>query len=215
MAKINVLINGQSRYIGDKLANYITKQKPGATLEESSEEEEPSTDSPASSNEKSSECFNVQQVSHQQTKSEIHELAMNSDVIVWSITDFSDQNSLVSDVSDGEWLIDTLSKNIETFETPKQFVLISTIGTWGRTKPSEDPDLGFDESGFRTRRAHLNFKEHLALEKLVIKIGKTNKAKLICHVVCSGVQYGLGESCFHYMFKGFLESFLVAKKNQN
>merc|ERR1712157_64978 len=35
----------------------------------------------------------------------------------------------------------------------------------------------------------------------VIKAGKINKQKLSCFVVASGVQYGLGESCFHYAFK--------------
>lgn len=196
MAK-TVLINGQSRYIGDNLAKWISNQKPGSTLEDAGEEEDGGTDAPANA----TENFQIYQVSHQQTKSEIQELAMNSDIIVWSVTDFSDSNCIVSDVSDGEWLIDTLAKCAETFETQKQFILVSTVATWARTKPNEDPDLGFDEANFRTRRGHLNFKEHLALEKLVIKVGKNCKPKLSCHVVASALQYGLGESCFHYMFK--------------
>jgi len=37
----------------------------------------------------------------------------------------------------------------------------------------EDPEVPFTETDFRRRRAHPNFKEHIAAEKLVTKLGKT------------------------------------------
>jgi nucleoside-diphosphate-sugar epimerase len=41
----------------------------------------------------------------------------------------------------------------------------------------------------------------VAVEKLVIKLGKTNKDKLSTYVVASGLTYGCGEDIFHFFFK--------------
>jgi len=37
----------------------------------------------------------------------------------------------------------------------------------------DDPEIPFTETDFRRRKAHPNFKEHIAAEKLVTKLGKT------------------------------------------
>lgn len=37
----------------------------------------------------------------------------------------------------------------------------------------EEPDIAFTEEDYRRRRPHPNFKEHIAAEKLTIKLGKT------------------------------------------
>lgn len=37
----------------------------------------------------------------------------------------------------------------------------------------DEPDIPFTEEDYRRRRCHPNFKDHIALEKLVIKLGKT------------------------------------------
>ena len=37
----------------------------------------------------------------------------------------------------------------------------------------EEPDVPFTEEDYRRRRAHPNFKSHIAAEKLAIKLGKT------------------------------------------
>ena len=37
----------------------------------------------------------------------------------------------------------------------------------------DDPELSFTDEDYRKRRAHPHFKQHLALEKLVVKMGKT------------------------------------------
>ena len=37
----------------------------------------------------------------------------------------------------------------------------------------EDPEIPFSDEDYRMRRAHPNFKKHIDLEKLVVKMGKT------------------------------------------
>ena len=37
----------------------------------------------------------------------------------------------------------------------------------------DDPELPFTDEDYRKRRAHPNFKKHIDLEKLVVKMGKT------------------------------------------
>ena len=54
---------------------------------------------------------------------------------------------------------------------------------------------------FRKRRSSTNYKDHIALEKLTIKLGKTLKKYLSCYVVCAGVCYGNGEQTLHSFFK--------------
>lgn len=39
--------------------------------------------------------------------------------------------------------------------------------------PQEDPDIPFTEEDYRKRRSHPNFKDQVAVEKLLIKLGKT------------------------------------------
>ena len=54
---------------------------------------------------------------------------------------------------------------------------------------------------FRKRRSSPNYKDHIALEKLTIKLGKTLKKNLTCYVICAGVCYGNGEQILHSFFK--------------
>lgn len=59
------------------------------------------------------------------------------------------------------------------------------MGEWGTALPKnllcpllqEEPDIPFTEEDYRRRRCHPNFKDHIALEKLVIKLGKTVSVK--------------------------------------
>lgn len=75
--------------------------------------------------------------------------------------------------------------------------------TWAKSKPldPDDPEIPFTEDDYRRRKPHPNFKEHISAEKTVIKLGKTNKAKLVTYVICSGLTYGAEENIFHYLFK--------------
>merc|ERR1719402_2189559 len=75
--------------------------------------------------------------------------------------------------------------------------------TWAKSKPvdPDDPEIPFTEEDYRRRKPHPNYKSHISAEKLVIKLGKTNKAKFVTYVVASGLTYGAGENIFHYLFK--------------
>lgn len=42
----------------------------------------------------------------------------------------------------------------------------------------DDPEIPFTETDFRRRKAHPNFKEHIAAEKLVTKLGKTVRTRI-------------------------------------
>ena len=65
----------------------------------------------------------------------------------------------------------------------------------------DDPEMPFTEEDYRKRKAHPNFKSHLSCEKLAIKLGKTNKSKLMTYVIAAGLMYGEGENLFHFLFK--------------
>jgi len=45
------------------------------------------------------------------------------------------------------------------------------------TFAQDDPEIPFTETDFRRRKAHPNFKEHIAAEKLVTKLGKTVRTR--------------------------------------
>lgn len=65
----------------------------------------------------------------------------------------------------------------------------------------DEPDVPLTEEDYRRRRPHPNFKDHIATEKLVIKLGKTEKTKFTSYVVAAGLTYGEGEAIFHFLFK--------------
>lgn len=119
------------------------------------------------------------------------------DIIIFDIV--SDPNQ----VEEATWVASALNAEISNFNTSKVFICISTVLTWGRTKPLDPDDLEmpFTEEDYRKRKAHPNFKSHLSCEKLTIKLGKTNKSKLMTYVVASGLTYGEGENLFHFLFK--------------
>lgn len=52
----------------------------------------------------------------------------------------------------------------------------------------EEPDVPFTEEDYRRRRTHPNFSEHIKLEKLVTKLGKTVSGPLHATPECK-VQY--------------------------
>ena len=189
-----ILINGKGKYVGDNVATYLSSKKPKSTLQVLDEDEEATNDG---------EKFKVCRTSPDTPREDVLSMALESDYIIWDVSDMSNTSDNFGSVSDANWLIENLGKVSDTFDEAKQFILISTVATWARSKPKdpEDPDVPFDESDYRVRRSHVSFKEHLALEKAVVKAGKTFKGKLVCYVVASGIQYGNGESTFHYMFK--------------
>merc|ERR1719354_91598 len=138
-------------------------------------------------------------------KEDLVDYFKDCDIIIYNITEDKEI------VDEAVWAVSHLNSELDSFETQKMFVLISTCLTWASTKPMdpEDPEIPFTEDEFRRRKPHNNYKEHVSAEKVVTKMGKTNKQKFETFVIASGVPYGLGESSFHFLFK---EAWLGNKK---
>ncbi|XP_051510717.1 adenylate kinase 7a isoform X2 [Myxocyprinus asiaticus] len=147
-------------------------------------------------NDKGKQSFALEQYSCL-SREELLQCLMQCDVIVYNITEHTDF------IDEASWAISALHSEIEHFEAPKIFILLSTIMTWAMTKPADpdDSEIPLTEDNYRRRRPHPNFKEHTSTEKLVLKLGKTRKSKLATYVVAAGLQYGMGENMFHFFFK--------------
>ena len=82
---------------------------------------------------------------------------------------------------------DTAEKMLEAIagakeiETDKVLVALSSVMTWTRTSgDADEPEKALTEEEYKRRRPHSNFKELLALEKMVVKSKRTG---LRTHVV--------------------------------
>ncbi|KAM5129823.1 adenylate kinase 7 [Mantella aurantiaca] len=122
---------------------------------------------------------------------------LESDVIIYNITEDPSQ------IDEAAWAASALHTEIGNFESQKMFILISTVMTWARSKPldPDDPEIPFTEDDYRRRKCHLNFKDHINAEKVIIKLGKSNKGKFTTYVIASGLPYGAEEGILHTFFK--------------
>jgi adenylate kinase len=121
---------------------------------------------------------------------------MSADYIIYSIAEGGG-------VAEAQQALEFLKYEAAHFLHAKTFVLVSTCLTWNITKPldMDDPEIPFTEDDYRKRRSSPSYKDHIALEKLAIKFGKTLKKSLSCYVICAGVCYGNGEHMLHSFFK--------------
>lgn len=207
-----IFINHVDTYNGKNIGKFLSKCKIGASLEGGEEEanEEETLENldnkvvntykvygTLKNSEESKKPDFVKEVIKNSDKEGLLEHLMECDVIIYDIIHDPEQ------VDEACWAISALHSELERIDKPKIFILLSTVLTWAKTKPAdpEEPEIPFTEEDFRRRKAHPNYKDHLAAEKTVIKFGKTNKKKLSSYVLCSGLIYGLDENIYHYLFK--------------
>ncbi|XP_077994074.1 adenylate kinase 7-like [Glandiceps talaboti] len=207
-----VFVNHLDAYGGKNIGKYLSTCIVGASLEEIEEEEdEKSIDSDVllPAKEGTYEVVGTvkdvnitkpewaKDIITTPERDQLLEHLMECDIIVYDITEDPDQ------IDEATWAVSALHAEIDRFDGPKMFILLSSVMTWSKSKPldPDDPEIPFTEDDYRRRKAHPNYKSHISAEKLVIKNGKTNKAKFVTYVVASGLTYGCGESIFHYLFK--------------
>ncbi|XP_050405998.1 adenylate kinase 7, partial [Patella vulgata] len=207
-----LFINQIDAFQGRNTAKYLSHCVVGASLEEAEEEDDAkSVDSSVIPPPKEG-CYEVvgttktrdyskpdyiKEIIQYDNRDQLYEQLVECDVIVYDITEDPDQ------IDEAVWAISELHADLEKIERSKMFILISSCMTWAKSKPldPDDPEIPFTEDDYRRRKPHPNFKEHISAEKTVIKLGKTNKSKLVTYVVCSGLTYGAEENIFHYLFK--------------
>ncbi|NXS52345.1 KAD7 kinase, partial [Brachypteracias leptosomus] len=211
-----VFLNHLDSYCGRNVGEYLSRCVAGASLESIEEEEAEDENNSETSAEVSARpkegiyhivgtlskpetakpCF-AEETYAVSSQNELLSHLLECDIVLYNITEDADQ------IEEATWAASALHKEVEHFTTPKLFILISTVMTWANSKPPdpEDPEVPFTDEDYRRRKSHPNFVDHLNAEKLILKLGKTNKRKFTTYVVASGHQYGAGEGVLHYFFK--------------
>lgn len=82
-------------------------------------------------------------------------------------------------------LQDTVPKTFKKYSKIRRFILISNLLTWAKTKPIDpkEPDLPFTEADFRKRKPNEKYKEHVILEKEVLRVGKKVTININCEII--------------------------------
>ncbi|XP_009981589.1 PREDICTED: adenylate kinase 7, partial [Tauraco erythrolophus] len=193
---------------------YLSKCVVGASLESIGEEEEEDENNSAAklssrpkegvyqivgtlSKPKSTKPYFAEETYAASSQKELLNHLRECEIVLYNITEDPNQ------IEEATWAASALHMEIEHFATPKLFILVSTIMSWAKSKlpQPEDPEIPFTDEDYRRRKSHPNFVDHLNAEKLILKLGKTNKHKFSTYVVASGHQYGAGEGVLHYFFK--------------
>ncbi|KAK3753134.1 hypothetical protein RRG08_024412 [Elysia crispata] len=207
-----IFINHLDSFQGKNIGKFLSRCVVGASLEEAEDEEDDRSVSSSIMEKTREGCYEIvgtvkdrekpkpdfaKELILFENKDQLYEYLVECDIIIYDITEDPDQ------IDEAVWAVSELHSDLDKIDKPKMFILISTCMTWARSKPldPEDLEIPFTEDDYRRRKPHQNFKEHISAEKTVIKLGKTNKAKLVTYVVCSGLTYGAEENIFHYLFK--------------
>ncbi|NWX02974.1 KAD7 kinase, partial [Caloenas nicobarica] len=209
-----VFLNHLDSYCGRNIGEYLSRCVVGASLE-STEEEEAADENESAvevssrpregvyqivgtlSEPESTKPYFAEETYAVSSQEELLSHLLECDIVLYNITEDTNQ------IEEATWAASALHREIEHFTAPKLFILISTIMSWAQSKPPdpEDPEIPFTDEDFRKRKAHPNFVDHINAEKLILKLGKTNKRKFLTYIVASGHQYGAEEGVLHYFFK--------------
>ncbi|NXD34417.1 KAD7 kinase, partial [Copsychus sechellarum] len=209
-----VFLNHLDSYCGRNIGEYLSTCVVGAALESPDEEEEGDENysvfedltapkrqvyeivgtlsKPESTNPRfAKETYAVS------PQNELLSHLLECEIVLYNITEDASQ------IEEATWAASALHAEIETFAKRKLFILISTIMTWGNSKPPdpENPEIAFNDEDFRKRKSHPSFTDYINAEKHIARLGKTNKKKFLTYIVTSGHQYGAEEGLFHYFFK--------------
>merc|ERR1711963_247347 len=207
-----IFLNHLDSFQGKNIGKFLSRCVVGASLEEAEEEEDNASVSSSVMEESREGTYDIvgtmkdrdkqkpdfaKEVILFENKDQLYEYLVECDVIIYDITEDPDQ------IDEAVWAVSEIHSDLEKLEKAKMFILISSAMTWAKSKPldPDDPEIPFTEDDYRRRKPHPNFKEHISAEKTVIKLGKTNKAKLATYTVCAGLSYGADENIFHYLFK--------------
>lgn len=211
-----ILINDVDSYVGKFVSKWMSRAAPGETQKEAAaeenEEDEAASLDEADDGAKANTFVVTGTRRHEDDKKpdwvadvvdnndpdRLDQALDDADVVIYNIVDDAAQIEAALAV------VKALSHEGGTRTVKSRtFILVSTVMTWARSKPldPDDPEIPFTDDDYRRRKPHMNFKEHCAAEKLVIKLGKSNKNKLSTYVVAAGLVYGQGENVFHFLFK--------------
>ncbi|NXO66125.1 KAD7 kinase, partial [Phainopepla nitens] len=206
-----VFLNHLDSYCGRSIGEYLSTCFVGATLENPDEEDE-GDENDSTEPTGSKEVYEIvgtlskPESTHPRFAKQTYAVSpretllshlLECEIVLYNITEDPNQ------IEEATWAASALHKEKENFAKQKLFILISTIMTWGNTKPfdPENPENPFTDEDFRRRKSHPSFMDYINAEKHIVKLGKTKKKKFSTCVVCSGHQYGAGEGLFHYFFK--------------